>query len=375
MKTQNSREIVLLSNCLHFHAFTRQLHDSITEISTNGLWPHLIERALCHVVAPRLYRQAVRMHFLEHIPSDAAEFLRLADSLNGLRNKNMRDQMLHFVEALDEAGITVVPIKGAAILLDSPQNDCIMMSDIDVLVPSSEFGTAIKVAACLGYKSAHSAGQHSAVLENPEHVATIDLHVDLGPQQHVLAAHEAIARAERILNLTLWQLCPTDRVIHNIYHAQIQNRNYKLGIVSLHQLCNFGLLVGAHEDRIDWDFVALRFEEQGYRSAFRSYLYAADRLLGIQTPLSCDIGHMERIHFRRMMVQLDWRWVYKLVTYISVLALDMTEDRVSYRRAKGDPIGTTVGAWTKVALGAVGCYRLGIFRKIWEVHRRRFGDY
>lgn len=284
--------------------------------------------------------------------------------------------MIKFAEALDQVGIMTIALKGGGILLDEPlQHDsCAMMSDIDLLVPSPEVEMATRIGLALGYAVAVPvAGSHSVVLRHRDRIASIDLHHDLGPQRHVLVAGEAIDRAESVPGSPLWQLSPSDRAIHNIYHAQIQNRNYELAILSLHQLCNLGFLIECHGNRIDWDFVRSRFERRGYRSAFLAYLYAAERLLGIQTSTTVTFGRFERMHFKRMMLQLDWRWLHNLATYPAILTSGRTGDRTSYRRAKGLPIESSAAALTKLAIRALRRHRHMVFTKLADVHRSHFG--
>src|SRR5262249_8543919 len=145
----------------------------------------------------------------------------------------------------------------------------VMLSDVDLLVPAGKVEQAIGTAVSLGYSVGSAVpGGHSVALWHPERAASIDLHHDLGPQRNLLAAEEARGRAERVEELPLWRLSPTDRAIHNIYHAQIQNRGYRLALLSLQQLCNLGLLLERHGDEIDWGFVGRQFARCGYQSHF-----------------------------------------------------------------------------------------------------------
>ena len=301
----------------------------------------------------------------------------MADRLNSLRNRALREQTITFAEALGQVGIMTIALKGSATLLDEPlQHDsCAMMSDIDLLVPSPQHERAMKIGMALGYTVAMPIADdsHSVVLRHPDCIATIDLHHDLGPQRHVLVADEAVDRAENVPGLPLWRLSPSDQAIHNIYHAQIQDRYYELAILSLHQLCNLGFLVERHGNRIDWDFVRSQFERRGYRFAFLAYLYAAERLLGIQASSTVTFGRSERVHFKQMMLQLDWRWIRNLVTYPAILTSGTTEDRISYRRAMGLPIQSSAAALTKLAIRALRRHRHAAFTKLAHAHRRRFG--
>ena len=193
--------------------------------------------------------------------------LAVTDRLNVERNAALLEQMKEFAEALVGIGISPIALKGGALLLDEkvPDGSAVMLGDLDLLIQPQEVERAVGIATSLGYKAGPMvAGGHSVVLWHPERGASIDLHHDLGPQRHVLAAAEANGRAERAGAFPVRRLSPTDRAIHNIYHAQIQNRNYRLAILSLHQLCNLGLLIEGHGSRIDWDFVTHQFERGGY---------------------------------------------------------------------------------------------------------------
>ena len=300
----------------------------------------------------------------------------MTDRLNVERNAALLEQMKEFAEALVGIGISPIALKGGALLLDEkvPDGSAVMLSDLDLLIQPQEVERAVGIATSLGYRAGPMvAGGHSVVLWHPERGASIDLHHDLGPQRHVLAAAEANGRAERAGAFPVRRLSPTDRAIHNIYHAQIQNRNYRLAILSLHQLCNLGLLIEGHGSRIDWDFVTHQFERGGYESHLLAYLYAAERLLGIETSGKFKFRRNEALHLRRVMLQMDWPWLHNLTTYPALLNSGRTQDRIVYSRAKGLPIQNAAATLMRLGFGAVRRHGHMVFAKLAAVHRSQFG--
>jgi hypothetical protein len=366
----------LLSGCLSVEPSPQFIEATRSDLRDPVLWSKLIDRACAHHVAPLLFRRAVRLGLLETAPIELAEFLAVTDRLNLGRNAAILQEMLELAEVMERVGISPIALKGGALLLDEglPEHNAIMLSDVDLLVRAEEVQRAVSAAASLGYSaSSATPGGHSVVLWHPDRIASIDLHHDLGPQRHVLAAGEVDGRAERAGTLPLRRLSPTDRAIHNIYHAQIQNRNYRLAMLSLHQLCNLGLLIEGHGDRIDWDFVRRRFERCGYTSHFMTYLYLAERLLGIRTSAGLKFGRREAMHFTRVMLQIDWPWLHNLVTYPALLNSGRTKDRIAYKRAKGLPIQNAAAALMRLGFVALRRHRHMVFAKLAAVHRSQFG--
>ncbi len=371
-----SRQIELLSSCLRFETSPESIDATMKRLDRSEIWPHLVERSFNHLVVPLFFRRAVQRGYLKAAPADVAELLEVTNQLNITRNKVLHQQLTELAEAMDRAGIAAIALKGGAILLDQPlpENCCVMMSDIDLLVSSSKFDRAMEIGISLDYAPVRRDDRaHSVVLENPRYGSTIDLHYDLGPQRDVLFAGDAIGRAERVRDSNIWRLSPTDRAVHNIYHAQIQNRCHKLAILSLHQLCNLGMLIEHHGSRIDWNFVQSRFEGAGYRSAYQSYLYTAQRLLGIQASLPINFGTGERMHFRRMMAQLDWPWLHSMVTIPAAIMSGNTEDRVNYRRTKGLKTQGPSIAVAKRAIRGLRNHGGAAFTKFLSSHKNRFG--
>jgi hypothetical protein len=369
-----SQRIDLLSRFLRFDLTDADAARMREELRRAEAWPELADEAMRHLVAPLLYLRGTRHGSLQGAPAEFTEFLELAHRLNGERNRRMREQALALAQAMESHGLRAIALKGAAIAFDAPVEGGPLMSDIDLLVSSRETDKALAVAASLGYASSRSDPEgHSTVLRHPDGMASIDLHHDVGPQKDLLDAEEAIERAERPAGSAFWRLQPSDQAIHNIYHAQVQNRCYELALLPLHQLCNFGLLLEQCDGRVDWDLVRRRFERSGYRAHLAAHLHLAERLLGIRAAHGIAFGWRETVHFRRMMLQLDWPWLHDLVTYSAILTHQATQTRIAYRRARGLRAQSPAVAVASAILNGLRRHRGASLSKFMDVHKRRFG--
>jgi hypothetical protein len=371
-----SRRIALLSHFLHFDLSSAGACRAREELRRAEAWAELADDAMRHLVAPLLFLPGMKSGLLKDAPPDFVEFLELTHRLNAERNDRLRDQAITFSNAMESQGVRVVALKGAAIAFAGAPipGGGPLMSDLDFLVSSGERDKAIGIAASLNYGvSRFDPDGHSTVLRHPENIASIDLHHDVGPQRDLVPAEEAIRHAERPSGAALWRLAPSDQAIHNVYHSQIQNRCHELAILPLHQLCNFGLLLNRCEERLDWDLVRIRFERAGYRPQLFSYLHLAERLLGIRLPSAIAFGWPERLHFRRMMLQLDWPWLQDLVTYPAILTGQATKTRIAYRRARGAPVQRPAITVAMTVLRGLRRHRGASLSKFMAVHRRKFG--
>jgi hypothetical protein len=370
-----SQRIALLSRFLRFDLAEADAAKSREELRRAEAWPELAEEAMRQLVAPLLYLRGTRHGLLQGAPAEFTEFLELAHRLNGERNRRLREQALALAQAMESHGLRAVALKGAAIAFGAPAVEGVpLMSDIDLLVPARETEKALAVAASLGYSSSRSDPEgHSTVLSHPDGMASIDLHHDVGPQKNLLDAEEAIERAERPAGCLFWRLQPSDQAIHNIYHAQVQNRCYELALLSLHQLCNFGLLLEQCDGRVDWDLVRRSFERSGYGAHLAAHLHLAERLLGIRAAHGIAFGWRETVHFRRMMLQLDWPWLHDLVTYPAVLTHQATQTRIAYRRARGLRAQSPAVTVASAVLNGLRRHRGASLSKLMDMHKRRFG--
>ena len=164
------------------------------------------------------------------LPADAGGYLATLHRLNGDRNRALRRQAVELIGALNEQGITPALLKGGLALFDGPYADPAvrMMRDLDILVPAGSRADAIAVLEQLGYRLArqHAAGHHAfGDFARPNDPGSVDLHTELVDPSHVLPASEVWGRAEprQTGGVRYFSPCATDRIMHNLLHAQIHH--------------------------------------------------------------------------------------------------------------------------------------------------------
>lgn len=256
------------------------------------------------------------------LPADAREYLAALHRLNGKRNDTLRIQAVQLIGGLNEAGITPVLLKGGLALFDGPYADPAsrMMRDLDVLVPAGSLEKAIAALDQLGYcvTRRYEAGHHAVGdFARPGDPGSVDLHTELIDQPYVLPASEVQSRAmlKEVRGVRYLSPCATDRVMHNLLHAQIHFLgNFYRGELQLQQVYEFVALVHYFGPAVDWHFVQERMRDHRLATPLESYLLAANRLLGLKWPLATAPSLAARLHYRRCELlvaarQLRWTGV------------------------------------------------------------------
>jgi hypothetical protein len=275
----------------------------------------MIARANGLYLGPALWHALNRKGLLDSPPKDARDFLAESYRLNGRRNERIKEQALEIAARFTEAGIQTIVLKGGAFLFDCADEDlgCRMMVDLDLLIPEKKLDQGVSLLHELGYKTVtHIEATwtyHLPPLVREGEVAIVELHQDVGEQRDLLRAGTAFrdARPVRTAPGEIMALSPTHRVIHNVFHSEIQDRHHELGLISLKQLYDFGLIRQAHEDAIDWAVVRSALVGRGFGSVLESYMYLADRLLALPQPSQIPVTRRAKLHYHRCIAQIRWQ--------------------------------------------------------------------
>lgn len=273
---------------------------------TGPAWPRIIGLASQHLVSPAIGMVLLRER---SIPDCVKDYFAAVVALNQERNRLLEAAIREAIEALNRSGITPLLLKGAANLLEGLYYDpaARIMGDIDMLVPAERVKEASAVLASIGYDAAAPmASQRKRWIlmkPHPHHVpmqihvrsgAGIELHHELvhGGSPRLINARDALARVaprERD-GLRYLLLCPNDRVIHNIVHAQLHHSRQRLGLIDLRQMFDLALLIEQSGELIGWREIETRFaaagagEVLGYQAALLSALFGCRIPLAAQSP-------------------------------------------------------------------------------------------
>ncbi|HVO16520.1 MAG TPA: nucleotidyltransferase family protein [Alphaproteobacteria bacterium] len=274
-------------------------------------WAALLQLANEELVTPALCSRLIGLRRLGSLPAEVAEYLTLLHRLNGDRNGALRRQALELVGALNRFDIRPVLLKGAAALFADAYGDpaARMVGDIDILVPRLRLRASLAVLADLGYRLAdrYPEGHHAyGEFVRDGDAGALDLHVEPIDASYLLSAEEVARRAAPCAEpgAAFAVPSPTDRVLHNILHAQIHHRaDYYRGTIRLRQLHDGATLATSFASAIDWDLIERRFAAQRLDAALQSYLLAAGDLFGLPWPLAARPALRARLHYRRCLVQ------------------------------------------------------------------------
>jgi len=155
-------------------------------------WEKVLRLASAHLVIPQL-RWALREQGLfSALPIDVTEYLEAVHTLNLEKNDHCEDQLAHLIEAMNCIGVRPVLLKGAAVLVSRlyPSSGERMITDLDVLVPSSDLHEILAKLASVGYQGIGKKGglvkiehpedfshYHYPAIYNPDWPVTVELHV------------------------------------------------------------------------------------------------------------------------------------------------------------------------------------------------------
>ncbi len=286
-------------------------------------WAAVIGLANRHQLAPALWVALVTRRLMQPVPAPLRAFLErtppagavgrlpalyLEDryAANRKRNEALRAELIGIVGALNEAGIEPVILKGGAMLLEPAGLDPAtrVMRDLDLLIPRSSLDDAVSALAGLGFAEIETGmppAHHHPPLLRDGGPASVELHWDLlAPQARAMLPTAAALRATRPCpadGAVARILAPTERLLHNLLHAQVVDRAHRRHQFKLRDLHEFSLLAQRFGTSIDWDSMAGRLRPQDGEHWLEAYLWMAQRLLGLAWPLAAPSSGRARRHY------------------------------------------------------------------------------
>ena len=250
------------------------------------------------------------------MPDEPAARLRRAHAVNRVRNDRIRNELEAVIRCLNRADIEPVLLKGAVDLFIRRYSDpaARILRDLDLLVLKIHHHRAVEALACLGYRvvprDADWFVTYSTDLTRAGSMVPVDLQWFVSAQRDVLAPEDAWRSAvvHRTGDLGFRILAPEHQIVHNLLHSELQDRGDDVGFVWLRQLLDFVALCRLHGETIDWSWIRSRFAGRGLERLPVARLYMAERLLGMPMPPAVRPTLTARLHYRRCLAQLRWRW-------------------------------------------------------------------
>ncbi|NRG17879.1 nucleotidyltransferase family protein [Rhizobiales bacterium] len=267
-------------------------------------WGGVIEVANRHLVAPALFTSLREGGLLQHVPEEARSYLAFLHERNEERNRSLHAQATECIEALNEAGVEPLLIKGTALLmlLDAKRLGCRMMSDLDMLVTEADRAAALARIGRLGYAALEdAAGPHAlGKFFRPKDAAALDLHMrPPGPQR--LFADEAPGARREVRQGRLRFFVPSNEewIVQLIAHDMIRDRRLFSGIVDLRRLLDCRE-VSAMGGTVDWDAVRRRLASPMLALAREVFFLNLERFAGVPVN-GRKAGVLARLFHRRQL--------------------------------------------------------------------------
>jgi hypothetical protein len=107
---------------------------------------------------------------------------------------------------------------------------------------------------------------------------------------------------------------PTVRILHNLLHAALANRNYMLGRTPLRALHELAVMQTLYEKQTDWTKIRDLMIRGGKVKVLDAWLYSAHRLFGCALPGKMRPTFSAVTHYHRTRLQAQWRWTNELAT-------------------------------------------------------------
>lgn len=228
-------------------------------------------------------------------------------------NARIKRQAEQAVGILNEAGITPMLLKGSLHLFEAEPDELCerRMADLDVIVPVDRLEDSIQALRDAGYipdKEDEGWTYQYRPMYHPDHIIGLELHIRPGEQRNFLDVEEAWEKAVPVdaPGLKIVALEPGHRIAHNVFHSEVQDRGYTLGLVCLRQLYDLAKICTRFEGKIDWQEILDRMERNNMGPLFRARMHLAVKLLGATPPTIAVSDARSSRYLKRCLAQLRW---------------------------------------------------------------------
>ncbi len=280
----------------------------------NPDWPALLALANEHLVTPALYVSLRDAGRLGELPEEVRDYLAFLHGENVARNQCLQAQAIALGRALNAAGIRPMLLKGALALFPGQAHapGLRMMRDLDFQIPKEQADAALRVLQQLGYAAIarYPDGHHAyGDFARDGDPGAVDLHFELVDAAYLLPA-TAVRKRAGLLQAEGAEFlvpAPTDALLHILLHAQIHHLGqFYRGRLELRQLLDYALMARRYGPAIDWRHVARHLRRHRLDLPLLSYALAAEKLLGLDSPLPLPATAAAHLQYWRCLLQIGW---------------------------------------------------------------------
>jgi len=315
-------------------------------------WQGLMAFANEQLLVPLLYDALSEKGLLGDLPDDVGTYLSFLAERNRARNKRLETQILEACRALNRVGITPMPIKGAAELLETPQaaeTTSVVVGDLDILVQPQEGEAAADRLGELGYSVLHHypAESHAvADLYRPQDAAVIDLHRHPLALPALLSGEKMWAAGSEIRRHGARLRLPsaTDHLACRVLHEQVQDGNLVSAGINLRSVYQVARTLQRHGPSLDLKGLRHSLQPHGLTTALTTGLMAAQDIFAAPVPTSQANDLWSRVVHGRRLLRLRYAALGRPNNAIG----NMWSPFARYRYGPAQP-GTT-GIWRLLKL-------------------------
>jgi hypothetical protein len=289
-------------------------------------WREALRLAGHHLITPSLADAFRRRGLFDALPEDVQEYLETVRTLNRVRNRAFRDELVNIAGILNGIGVEPVALKGAIALLPDqyPQAEDRVIGDLDLLAPAENVREAEAALGRSGYLGAswdrmlpkdREKMHHAQPLLHPGLPVTVELHFRMLRDERDDARLRAGMAEPALLYLNGARIRvpdPATRLLHSFLHSHIQDRGNVYFSVSHRQLLEF-VRLRDFAGPLDWRMLAERLRP-GRRRDLAVYLLLAEHWYGQPCPSELPIPRGSRSVFglaRRIQTSLGWSRAFR----------------------------------------------------------------
>jgi hypothetical protein len=148
-----SPEWKLLLACARTNISPEDLYHIVYELMDTGInWDHIVAISYQHGIAPLIYYNLQRASVDNALSQKTIDVLKSSYYGNSIRNMLLYQELKKILNALQERGVKVIVLKGAALAeIVYPKRALRPMSDIDLLVRKEDVSTVEDKLVEMGY--------------------------------------------------------------------------------------------------------------------------------------------------------------------------------------------------------------------------------
>ncbi len=273
-------------------------------------WGRFKDLIIYHELTPFVYLALKDLN--QFVPQDIMEFLRNNYYGALIRCQNLWQEFLRISMAFQQAGVTLLPIKGIALLYDIYKYMPLrLMTDIDLLVKEEDLQITEDIFCDLGYRKELYGLKEKYWREKQIHFT---FYKTEGKNLPFVEVHWALdfKRKNRIILPKLWErirkinvdgrmimlLSPEDSLFSLALHSRRFGK-----ILSLKYTLDIALLLKKYKDSFDWDYIL----KEAYRGKMRTAIFFILwqlKFLDINTPTALEKRLKIPFYKKRLIQQL-----------------------------------------------------------------------